>query len=199
MKKRVFALLLIAVLLLAGCGKKKDQEETTVPAQSAAEETTMVTVPGVADSIFDENGNVVAEYTVPETEMDSTKPTETKPPVVIPTGPGGSDGAGLQDPEAPEDPDISAPVKPTQPAEQKPEPTQPKEKEPEESDSTELTYEKFQDMSPSQQQSTMESFGSIQDFFKWYENAKQEYETANPPIDVGDGSLDMEDIVNGSN
>jgi hypothetical protein len=52
-------------------------------------------------------------------------------------------------------------------------------------------------MSPAEQQAYVESFDSIDQFFDWYNTAKAEYEAANPPIDVGDGVIDMEDIIGG--
>lgn len=194
MKKRILVLLLIVVLLLAGCRKNKNQE-ATVPMQTTVAETTEESVPGVGKNIFDQNGNVNPEYTQPQTE-ETTKPTETTPQVTVPQGPSGSDGPGLQEPEAPDDDVVPPSVKPT---EKDPEPTQPTGKEPESSDDKTLDYQKFQAMSPSEQQATMESFESIEKFFDWYDAAKKEHEEANPPVDVGDGNIDLDQIINGKN
>lgn len=60
---------------------------------------------------------------------------------------------------------------------------------------TEIDYEEFTAMSPTQQRVYMESFESLDAFFEWYNGAKEVYEQAHPPIDVGDGVIDMEDII----
>lgn len=59
----------------------------------------------------------------------------------------------------------------------------------------EIDYEEFTAMSPTQQRLYMESFESLDAFFEWYNAAKEVYEQAHPPIDVGDGVIDMEDII----
>ena len=59
----------------------------------------------------------------------------------------------------------------------------------------EIDYEEFTAMSPTQQRVYMESFESLDAFFEWYNAAKEVYEQAHPPIDVGDGVIDMEDII----
>lgn len=218
MKKVMIILLAVSVLLCTGCRKNKKPEQT-LPVQTTVVETTEEIVPGMEISAFDDQGKLMPEYTVPPTEATEPKPTETRPPATIPQGPSnsgynsgsnsgsssGSDGDGLQDPEPPEDPDVTAPTKapdPTQPTEPQPtQPTQPAptETQPAPTEPQEMDYAAYHAMSPAQQQAYMESFESMEAFFVWYENAKQEYEAANPPIDVGNGSIDMNEILNGNN
>ena len=94
------------------------------------------------------------------------------------------------------------PTETTEPAEttEKPQPTEPEEPETT-APTTEppvpetVDYMTFQNMSASQQQAYMNTFGSLDLFFAWYNQAKADYEAANPPIDVGDGNIDMGDLV----
>jgi len=55
--------------------------------------------------------------------------------------------------------------------------------------------EEFQNMSAADQQAFMGTFENLDLFFAWYNQAKAEYEAANPPIDVGDGSVDIGDLI----
>ncbi|MBQ8910594.1 MAG: hypothetical protein IJY91_06100 [Oscillospiraceae bacterium] len=94
----------------------------------------------------------------------------------------------------------TAPVDPTQdsintenPAEPESEPAQPVQSEPEEG---EMTYRKFHDMTPSQQQAYVESFESLDAFFLWYAEAQEQYEKENPPIIIdGNGEIDLGEIA----
>ena len=189
MKARIVILLMIAVLLLAGCGKNKKQDVESMPADTVTTETTEESIPGVIDNIFDENGNVLPDVTLaPETEA-TTVPTEKPTTPTIPDKPSRPDSDGLKDPEAPKEPSGSA-TKPTEPA-------QPDEKEPTKPNVSTLTYEKFQAMTPQEQQAVMESFEDIGKFFDWYEKAQKEYEAAHPTAGVGDGNVDLDDYNKG--
>lgn len=94
----------------------------------------------------------------------------------------------------------TAPVDPTQdsintenPAEPESEPAQPVQSEPEEG---EMTYRKFHDMTPSQQQAYVESFESLDAFFLWYAEAQEQYEKENPPIIIdGNGEINLGEIA----
>ncbi len=57
------------------------------------------------------------------------------------------------------------------------------------------TYEEFVNMTPTQQEACMKAYSSMEEFFKWYTKAKEEYEKEHPSIDVGDGSLDLDEIL----
>lgn len=104
----------------------------------------------------------------------------------------------------------TAPVDPTQdsintenPAEPESEPFQPVQSAPEVTASEviapeegEMTYRKFHDMTPSQQQAYVESFESLDAFFLWYAEAQEQYEKENPPIIIdGNGEIDLGEIA----
>ena len=58
-----------------------------------------------------------------------------------------------------------------------------------------LKYDEFHNLSAAEQQAFIESFNNLDLFFAWYNQAKDAYEAANPPIDVGDGNVDMGDLI----
>lgn len=66
-------------------------------------------------------------------------------------------------------------------------------------DDGEVTYEEYIAMSGAEQQKYLESFDSIEAFFAWYNAAKEKYDKENPSIEIGDGSINMEDIIGGGN
>ena len=62
-----------------------------------------------------------------------------------------------------------------------------------------VTYEEFMAMDGTEQEKYMNSFGDIDAFFNWYNDAKETYEKENPSIEIGNGPIDMEEIINGKN
>lgn len=54
-------------------------------------------------------------------------------------------------------------------------------------------------MDGTEQEKYMNSFGDIDAFFNWYNDAKETYEKENPSIEIGNGPIDMEEIINGKN
>lgn len=65
-------------------------------------------------------------------------------------------------------------------------------------ENTPMDYKTFQAMTGAEQRAFQDSFESLDAFFEWYNAAKETYEKENPPIDVGDGVIDMEDLVGGN-
>ncbi len=63
----------------------------------------------------------------------------------------------------------------------------------------EMTYEEYMAMDGNEQEKYMKSFSDIEAFFNWYNAAKDKYEKENPSIEIGDGPIDMNDIINGKN
>ena len=62
-----------------------------------------------------------------------------------------------------------------------------------------VTYESYNAMSAEDQQAFYLSFADPQDFFNWYNKAKEEYDKSNDNIIVGeDGVIDLEDLIGGS-
>ena len=51
-----------------------------------------------------------------------------------------------------------------------------------------LTYEQYNALSAEEQEEYFNSFDTIDDFFAWYNQAKQEYEDSQEYIEIGDGS-----------
>ena len=62
-----------------------------------------------------------------------------------------------------------------------------------------VTYEQYQAMSGDEQYAYFNTFGSVEDFFAWYNAAKATYEKENPSIEIGGGSIDLGEIINGKN
>jgi len=59
----------------------------------------------------------------------------------------------------------------------------------------ELSYEDYNAMSAASQRAYMESFENVEDFFVWYYDAKDAYDAAHPDIEVGDGVIDLEELL----
>ena len=204
MNKKTFVLLiaLLAVILM-GCNKKEQVEEpvpTNPETEAGVVETIAETVPGVEDSIFDTEQE--------ETKSEETEPEETKFKETEAKDSEGDDDQKTENatkPTAP--PSAGSSTKPTAPpVEDEPAAgpsTKPSPDEDETDDNTSdvqsSDYEDFQKMTPAEQQAYMSSFDSIEAFFAWYEAAKAEHEAANPPIDVGDGNIDLDEIIGGNN
>lgn len=56
-----------------------------------------------------------------------------------------------------------------------------------------LTYEEYNALSAEEQESYFNSFATTEEFFDWYNLAKQEYEDAQDRVEIdGDGDLDVE-------
>lgn len=113
-----------------------------------------------------------SETTVPsretqpdETDGDETKPVETEP--------------------------VETKPEETEPEETKPEETEPEETKPNEQGKNpwDVTYEEYQNMSATEQRAQMEAFGSIDEFFVWYDTAKKKHEAENPGIEIGGGGV----------
>ena len=58
-----------------------------------------------------------------------------------------------------------------------------------------MDYEKFLNMTSAEQQKYVESFSDIDAFFAWYNAAKEAYEKENPPISIGNGEINIGDII----
>lgn len=198
MKKRIFQCLIpVLALLLIFSGCRKKPAETTAPSDEADSTTqsTAESTPGLIENDFDwdeveentESTEDDEDATIPtqgkEDDNESTIPTESNRPGSNNNPP---ESGGLQDPEDPEEPNDSAP---TNPGTQKPDPTDPNPTEKPDVSPDDVDYETFMAMSPSEQQAFMESFDSIEDFFVWFQEAKQKYEDEHPSVDVGDGNV----------
>lgn len=236
MKKRIVALLLVALMLtMTGCGKRRGtvEEAETAPetvVESVKTETPessekTETIPGLAESIFDdlpdetteenkptEQGNTTGtaantnpgmsqnntESTTPNTNSgtDSNSGSVVRPSTSGNSKPKPSSKPDYTDKKEPSDDSGSTDDnKPSEKPSEKPGSSQDNEKEEEKLDGKVLTYTEFHDMTPGKQQTYMESFNDIDAFFAWYNSAKESYEKENPPIEVDGGSIDMGEIM----
>ena len=64
---------------------------------------------------------------------------------------------------------------------------------------TPAKYEDFMNMSSKDQQKFVDSFANMDAFFDWYNAAKKVYEQENPPIEVGDGVINIGEIIEEKN
>lgn len=64
---------------------------------------------------------------------------------------------------------------------------------------TSLTYEEFHAMTGAEQRAHQESFANLDDFFDWYNAAKETYEKENPSIEIGgNGEVDLGGLTGGN-
>lgn len=162
---------------------KPATEATTKPTDSSKKENKPEVEPSGALEVFDFDA---PENTQPTTKPSSTtKPSATTKPTTKPsatTKPTVGADVGVED--APDDGwDEDEPTTPTQP------------------DLTPnggISYEEYLVMSSDEQTAYRETFDSTGDFFDWYNAAKKAYDDANAGIDIGDGSINLEDIINGN-
>lgn len=186
MKNRILAVLLVILgLVMAGCGRKKAEETTPTTVPMTTVETTVAETKDIPleDNIFDDEPEETTEVTraTEETKSQDRNSDSSVEPTEAPQ---------------PTDPKPTEPTKPTETTD----PTEgTKPAEDESSDGNLTEYEQFQNMSPEQQQAYMESFESIEAFFEWLNEAKEAYEKANPPIEVGSGIIDIGAIIEGKN
>lgn len=160
-----------------------DATETTGAAEDAEPEES---VPGAEDSEFE----YVPVVTVPQEQGGNNNQTGNSEKPDTPPVQGGNVSDNT--------PGTPGNTTPTDPSGDDSDPTEPPQQETDPVSQDEMDYRTFQDMTPDQQQAYMESFPSIDEFFDWYEQAKKEYEEANPPIEVGDGNIDLGDLPGGN-
>lgn len=157
--------ILVLVLALALLMTGCGKKSEVLDNTTGATNATEASAPASAGSAIEDSD--FDDETVPAETEAQTEPTEnTKPSEPV-------------DPTEKVEPDTSTPtVAPSQPSSQ-----------------GQMDYEKFHNMSGKEQQSFMETFDNLDLFFAWYNQAKAAYEAANPPIDVGDGNIDIGDLI----
>ena len=187
------AAFLLVVTLFTACKKEPSVSETepnilqdsifdTTPVETQAQSSPTEAVP------VEPTQEATQPTAAPAPGQDDVNPAEDGE-VTKPTAPAVQDAT---EPSHPEDEDTPQPsTKPTE------EPSQPSTA-PTEEDKP-MDYQTFHAMSGAEQQAFQQSFESLDEFFEWYNDAKEAYEKANPPIEVGgDGVIDMEDLVGGN-
>ena len=190
----VLALAAVAAAVVLAVTLNDDTAGGNAPGQGTADNAP--SLPGLEDGIF----NPVPEETKePDKSSEPTvpDPTESIPLPTIPDGPVNPD-AGPKDPDA-DVPSVTPPVgtepEITEPQQTEPAVTEPQQTQPVRIPEGEIDYETFVAMDPALQRAYMESFESMEAFFEWYNAAKEAYEQAHPSIDVGDGVIDLEDLI----
>jgi len=171
--KVISAILVVLVIMMAGCKKKDLSTESSPSDNTAANDTPEVEIvetfdiaPGTAVDIFSD-----PEFTeTVETEEDKEN-TETDEKAVE-----------------------TEPVDDVETEESIPENSEEIETQPESTEKELMEYERYLKMSGDEQMQLISSFGSVEAFFEWLNNAKAEYEAANPEIEIGDGAIDLEEI-----
>ena len=177
---RIVAVLLVMTLAITVMTACIGNQEPTEP-EHLYVPTEPTTLPGIVDNDFQDSDF-----------EDSSQITE--PPATDPTTEPEENESSSTQPEATEQPAA------------KPETTQPEHTEPPAVDSQptepeqQITeYEWYEALSPDEQVAYYETFESMEAFVKWYNSAKAEYDRLHPPIEGGDGEIDLGDISNGSN
>lgn len=198
MNRRTF-MILIAVLLvllcMASCKKKKpmsaEPSETVLTTEEVQAKETIVGdgVISGAELELEEETEVTDPETTEESDKETTAPTEEKKPEETTAPTEGKDPEENTVPTEGKDPEeTTAPTEGTEPEETNP-PTTPSGKG--------TAYEAYMNMSADEQAAFIESFGSMDAFMTWFNNAKAEYDSTDGSIDIGSGSVDLEDIIGG--
>ena len=183
MNRRIVSLVLAVLMLLsfAACKAKNPVEETTVPTE---------TVPGVMDvpeGLWEEMVPATQETVAAAEETEATQETSVTEPT------NGNSTEETKKPTEPQKPqETQAPQETQDPTTEATEPSTP-----EYSDTKLSQYEWYHALSGEEQMTYMESFDSVADFFAWYNAAKEEHEKQNPSIEIGNGSVDLGEIVGG--
>ena len=190
--------LIVLVLLIAVCFRLKasifaDPQETQGTSQNSEPDDTLP-----SDST---PGDTTPDDTVPgDSSPESTAPSQEG--TVDPSGDTEPTGDGTQPTEKPTKP-TEKPTEPTEkPTEPTEKPTEPTEKptEPTQEPSqpaVSMDYETYIGLTSQEQKAYRETFEDISAFFDWYNAAKDEYESQQTEIDIGDGNVDLEDLMGG--
>lgn len=165
-------ILVVLVAMMAGC-KKNDSTEASKASEkevtSLATETTVMEIydmgPGTAVDIFD-SPEFTENTEVTEADTEQLETTESTLEIEH----------GVKDENVSENPKVS-------------------ESQPERTEKELTEYERYLNMSGDEQMELIQSFESVETFFNWLNNAKAEYEAANPGVKIGDGTIDLGEII----
>ena len=178
MNRRLICLLLMAVMVLTLVACKKEEEPTV---------TTFPDVPGVA--------------LVPDSFWDETEPVNDPAlPTIVHKGETEETAAAVEDKA-----ENNAPGKEetgenneSQGKNDNTEETQKPTEKPTDTVINMTQYEWYHSLTGEQQMAYMESFDNMDAFFDWYNAAKEEHEREKPGIDIGDGNIDLGEIIGGN-
>lgn len=164
MKKANFmtaALLVVAVLLMAAC-TQTPVTETPATSTSSAPAASPSTGGALEDNTFFGDGNATSQPTSGAT-VPSSNVTTPSTNATVPSS------TATQPTTTPTQPATQPTTQPTTPA----------------NPGAGMDYQTFQAMTGAEQRAFQESFESLDAFFAWFTAAKEAYEQANPPIEVG--------------
>lgn len=189
MNKRLMVLLLVAILLLAvGCKNNADTADIadTTEATESSLPLETETNPVIPEEPVLGVGTLDESLTNPfenpeEAEQETTENS-------------GSADNGNNDGSNTEEPSQSGNETPTEPDPTESEATEPDATEPE-GGNTYVSYEEYNNMTPAEQVAYYNQFPSMEAFVEWYKEAKAEYDKEHGSVDVGDGNIDLGDIV----
>lgn len=199
--------LIIALIFGKGRLQSEHTEDIAVPTTEYEQvETQEDEFSAVEDSIFDDEmqhatvpapPEIRPPHVVPPSVEPSTKADESETePEVVPTLPEAPSGGATGEVE----PDLPPQIVPDKPSAAPTQPSVEQETESEKEPVYVMTeFEKYQAMSPKEQEEYMKSFESIEAFFVWYEQVKAEHDAARPTINVGDGNINLDEVLGGGN
>lgn len=160
-----------------------DVTESATIVEENIPETEPVTLETIVDQVEAESTEQTTE-SIPEESTDSTKETTQTPT------------EGTKPAETAKPTEITKPAETTKPTEATDvtESTNPAGG----NADSKVTYVDYVNMSSPEQSAFRDSFDSTGAFIKWYNAAKDVYESQNSEIEVGDGSLNLDDFMNGN-
>lgn len=192
MNKKLIALLLTVVMLLTvGCGRKDDTEGTNEPSQSVEAGTDAQlpdeTIPGV--EILDESLSNPFDEMEENEQADAENGSASSDNNAGNTGNGNSqsgsnNGNSNTDETTQSGGEASAETQPTGAGSSN-----------SGSESLSVSYEEYNSMTPEAQVAYYNQFSSMEAFVKWYNEAKAAYDAEHGSIEVGDGNIDLGDLV----
>lgn len=195
------ALLLCAIIILFVGSYTKKSENPKVSAETVQTDPVEQTAPVQDMTTVPEKETEFPETTSPG---ETTEPTESTKSAEK-TKPTESSTSAQSVPKvdtsvSPVPPDMTEATVPPATTEEPPATTEPPAPtEPPQKDEPEgMTYEKYTNMSGDEQRSYRESFASVSAFFDWYNAEKAEYDAKNSGAVLEDGTLDLENVMNGS-
>lgn len=171
----ILSLCIALAMILWGCNTREEQtptDNTTLPAdatESATPETT-VTEPSIPGVV----ANPFDDETIAGDSTENAGNTENN----------NSGSSGSNENEKPEETKPST-GETTQPGDIP--------------SADEVTYEEYNAMSGEEQMAFFNTFDSMEDFVAWYNAAKEKHDSEHPDIEIGDGNIDIGDIIGGGN
>ena len=192
MNKRIVCLLLALALCLSLTACKREQQTNPTNSTNPAIESEPVlqteTSPtgAPADSNIPDSTESTQHETVGTPAVQETLPPDADVSIGVVEGVGGSD----IDTDSQDGTSAQKPTEATGP--------EGSESQIDSSfDITRLTYEGFNALSGEDQRKVVDMFGSADDFIRWYKAVEAQYKAEHPDIEIGDGTVNGEDITGG--